>query len=198
MNLPADRILIGVRTLTLETICLFLNIYTYTLNMHLVSFKQDARDIICIYVYMLLRWKITEFKHGLKSKFFWEISKKILAKKGGNRFSSTPLTLLYSILPRIKVTKWLRSSREILYCRILPTSCDIFQFYENWHFTGGSSFALFELVTLKFYLKKRISNLNFRGTLSAHLTYLYFCTVHLVDSLNITLPTNALSVYHLF
>ena len=28
--------------------------------------------------------------------------------------------------------------------------------------------------------------------------YLYFCTVHLVDSLNITLPTNALIVCHLF
>jgi len=28
--------------------------------------------------------------------------------------------------------------------------------------------------------------------------YLYCCTVHLVDSLNITLPTNALIVCHLF
>jgi len=28
--------------------------------------------------------------------------------------------------------------------------------------------------------------------------YLYGCTVHLVDSLNITLPTNALIVCHLF
>jgi hypothetical protein len=29
-------------------------------------------------------------------------------------------------------------------------------------------------------------------------TYLYCCTVHLVDSLNITLPTNALIICHLF
>ena len=28
--------------------------------------------------------------------------------------------------------------------------------------------------------------------------YLYCCTVHLIDSLNITLPTNALIVCHLF
>ena len=31
-----------------------------------------------------------------------------------------------------------------------------------------------------------------------HFHYLYCCTVHLVDSLNITLPTNALIVCHLF
>jgi len=30
------------------------------------------------------------------------------------------------------------------------------------------------------------------------ISYLYCCTVHLVDSLNITLPTNALIVCHLF
>lgn len=48
VKLPADRILIGVRTLTLQTICLFLNMYIYTLNTHLVFFKQNARNIVSI------------------------------------------------------------------------------------------------------------------------------------------------------
>ena len=52
VNLPADRILIGVRTLNLQTICLFLNIFIYTLNMHLVSFKENAGHVICIYMYV--------------------------------------------------------------------------------------------------------------------------------------------------
>jgi len=76
------------------------------------------------------------------------LGKKILGKKGDNEYNNTPLTRLFSILPRIKTTKWLRSFREILYCRILPTYCDIFQFYENWNFTARPSFALFKLVTL--------------------------------------------------
>ena len=38
----------------------------------------------------------------------------------------------------------------------------------------------------------------FIGFQNTHIKYLYCCTVHFVDSLNITQPTNALIVYHLF
>lgn len=69
MNLPADRILIGVRTLNLQTICLFLNILIYTLNMHLVSFKENARNVICIYMYVT-QVKSIEFEHSWNSKIF--------------------------------------------------------------------------------------------------------------------------------